>query len=127
MPSARTAWILWGAMLVAVGNYVLVAQLIEAPRSDLADELPLLTTVFAGVAVVNALCSLLLAPLLGRIARSEWVALVARLLFAESIATLGFVLRMLGATQAVFLAFVAATVVLLALAAPTAASRSRRA
>lgn len=127
MPSARTAWILWGAMLVAVGNYVIVAQLIEPSPSDLADELPLLTAVFAGVAVVNALCALLLAPLLGRITRSEWVALVARLLFAESIATLGFVLRLLGAGPGVFLAFIAATVILLALVAPTEASRTRRA
>lgn len=126
MLSARAAWILWGAMFMALLNYVLIAETITLKPSDLSAELPLLTVVFVGVAVVNAVCSLLVAPLLGRITRSEWVTLVARLLFAESIATLGLVLRLLGATPTLFYGFIAATAVLLALAAPTEASRTRR-
>lgn len=123
-PSASVAWTLWGAMCLALANYVFVASVITRHPDVAGPELPLLTTVFAAVAAVNAACSLFLAPLLGRRLRSYWVYLAARLLFAESIATLGLVLFILGADQAVFLAFAGTTLVLLVPAMPTERSRT---
>ncbi|MBL9101441.1 MAG: hypothetical protein JNL82_10820 [Myxococcales bacterium] len=123
--SAGTAWILWGAMCLALINYVIVASAITRHPDAASPYLPLLTVGFLAVAAINTACSLLLAPLLGRRMRSYWVYLVARLLFAESVALLGLVLYLLGADMPVFLGFAGVTLALLLLSLPTARDREQ--
>jgi hypothetical protein len=122
-PPARVVWILWGAMFVALANYVLLSAITLIPVDpSMAAQLPTLAAVFSGVAAVNAACSLFLAPVLGRMFHSFWIYFVLRLLFAESIAILGLVLLFLGEPD-LFMPFVGVSAALLLLAAPTAANR----
>jgi hypothetical protein len=126
MPASpdRTLWILWAAMLFAVLNYVIIAQVITLrPDPSLADSVPLITAVLGAISVANLACAMFLAPVLGRMFRSYHVLVISRFAFLESIAVLGLVLLFLGAEQPVFYGFVGASAVGLALAAPSQSGR----
>lgn len=88
--------ILWVAMLVSHGLFLLVAHLARGPDTGEFPDLEVIAIALTGAGVVTALASALAVPLITR-GQAFITAMILRFALAESVTIFGLVLAMLGA------------------------------